>query len=475
MAQRFKNVYFADIDGASTQERNLTLAFGEKDEQLYEGLKSLSSQEMRERLGHASYEGLCRAAEGEGLPLNGYCLRRLRTVRERSGPEAEGGFFPQMRDFARPLIDPVQVTFRGGQAEPLHRWYPYLEGYSPRFVEQALDAFAPQAGCILDPFSGTGTTPLTAARLGRRAFFCELNPLLQFLIEAKTAAFNLKAEERERCVGKLLELAEGLAELVSARREALDLDEAYWRTFGESQFFERQVYGEILRARSIVDGLACEDPVAARFLTVAIVASLIPASRLIRRGNLRFKTESESRKSRTGFIPCVRLQLRLMAGDLRAVQPLPETPKLVCEDARQLDQLLPLEVDAVLTSPPYLNGTNYFRNTKVELWFLRCLRGPDDLADFRLKAVTAGINDVTNAKAGREVPPEARPVVALVAESAYDARIPRMVASYFAEMKAIFAALRKHLTERATVVLNIGDSAYGNVHVPTDRILTEIL
>ncbi len=475
MPQRFKNIYFADSPGDSAQERNLTLAFGDKDGGLYESVKVLSSHEIRERLGYASHVALRQAAEEVRLPLNTFCLRRLRDFDEKTAPDNENGLFPQLRQAARPLIDPIQATFRGGQEEPLHRWYPYLEGYSPRFVEQVLNEFAPTASRVLDPFAGTGTTPLTAARLGREAFFCEINPLLQFLVEVKTTAFNLAAKDRERLVGRLLELADDLESEVPSAREAADLHDAYQRTFGSSRFFDEPVYRQILQARSWTDSLACEDPLAAKFLTVAFLAALIPASRLIRRGDVRFKTDAEAKRLKADLVAVAKCQLHLIAGDLRVVEALPNSPRLVCEDARHLDQLFPLDVDAVVTSPPYLNGTNYFRNTKVELWFLRCLRTSNDLADFRLKAVTAGINDVTNAKLVGDLPQAARAVVAQLEVAAYDVRIPRMVASYFTEMRLIFGAIRKHLAGPATVVLDIGDSAYGNIHVATDRILTTIL
>jgi len=474
MAQRFKNVYFADSPGESAQERNLTLAFGDKDAALYETVRVLSSHEIRERLGHSSHVALRQAAEAARLPLNTYCLSRLREFQGQSAPGGDDGFLPQLRGFSRPLIDPIQATFRGGQAEPLHRWYPYLEGYSPRFVEQVLYEFAPHAARVLDPFAGTGTTPLTAARLGREAFFCEINPLLQFLIEVKTTAFNLSGPERERLVERLLELADDLESIVSSQREAADLQDAYEQTFGDSRFFDEPVYRRVLQARNAIDDLACEDPVSAKFLTVAILTSLVPSSRLIRRGDVRFKTEAEAKRLKVELISSAKHQLRLIAGDLRMVEALPKSPKLVCEDARHLGQLFPLDADVVVTSPPYLNGTNYFRNTKVELWFLRCLRTADDLADLRLKAVTAGINDVTNAKLGGELPPPARAVVAQLEEAAYDVRIPRMVASYFSEMRLVFGAVRKHLASQGTVVLDIGDSAYGNIHVATDRILMGI-
>jgi len=474
MSQQFKNIYFADYPAKSAQERNLTLAFGEKDGILFEGIKSLSSHEVRERLGHANHRSLVEAAQRESVPLNTYCLRLLRETQDQFLPATDDELFGQSGS-SQPLIDPIQATFRGGQAEPLHGWYPYLEGYSPRFVEQVLQEFAPQAERILDPFGGTGTTPLTAAKLGRQTFFCELNPLLQFLVEVKTVAFGLAAERREELVGSLLELADDFDAAVAAIRPDGELQTAYEKTFGRSEFFDADVFQAVLRTRTVIDALACENPLAAKHLTVAVLASLLPSSRLIRRGDVRFKTEAESKRGKVGFSACVKKQLRLMARDLRLLQPLLQSPKLVCDDARRLGHLLSLNVDAIMTSPPYLNGTNYFRNTKVELWFLRCLRTAEDLADFRFKTITAGINDVTNAKLSGDVPSQAREIVSRLERAAYDVRIPRMAASYFADMKAVFEALKKHLVDQGTLMLDIGDSAYGSVHVPTDKLLAEIL
>jgi DNA modification methylase len=473
MGQQFKNIYFADYPAESARERNLTLAFGDKDGALYEGIKPLTSHEIRERLGHANHRSLTEAAQRESLPLNTYCLRRLRDAQARQLPKTNGELFRQ-NGTARPLIDPIQATFRGGQAEPLHGWYPYLEGYSPRFVEQVLQEFAPHAERILDPFGGTGTTPLTAAKLGREAFFCELNPLLQFLVEAKTLASSLADKQREEIVGRLLELSDDLSKRIAECRPDLELQAAYTATFGDSQFFDDSVFGAVLQTRTAIDLLACESPLAAKFFTIAVLASLIPTSRLIRRGDVRFKNGAESKRFKIGLTDCIKNQLRLMVHDLKLLQPLPKTPKLVCDDARRLQHLLPLDIDTVVTSPPYLNGTNYFRNTKIELWFLRCLRTADDLADFRLRTVTAGINDVTNAKLNGDFPKQARALVAQLEVSAYDIRIPRMVASYFNDMRAVFGALKKHLTAQATLILDIGDSAYGNIHVPTDKLLAEI-
>lgn len=475
MAQRFKNIYFVDCPGTSARERNLTLAFGEKDEILYEAVKSLTSQEIRERLGHATHQSLTASAQQQDLSINTYCLRRLRETCSPTNGLSHPELFTDLARTTRPLFDAVQATFRGGQTEPLHDWYPYLEGYSPRFVDQVLQEFAPHATSVLDPFAGTGTTPLTAARSGRAAFYSEVNPLLQFLIETKTQALTVDKAKREELAEDLMSLVDRLPQLLKDSREDAELRVAYTDVFGDSRFFDDLVYSQVLRARTLVDRTACENPLLSRFLNVAVLASLLPASRLIRRGDVRFKTKSELARGKISFESAIKKQLRILARDLRALQPVGVAPKLICEDARSLGELFPMDIDAVVTSPPYLNGTNYFRNTKLELWFLHCLRAAEDLADFRFKAITAGINDVTNAKLNGDVPLPARQHVELIRRSAYDVRIPRMIASYFREMQHVFAALRKHLTGGASLMLDIGDSAYGDVHVPTDRVLSAIL
>ena len=380
--------------------------------------------------------------------------------------------FPMMHFLS---VDPIQTTFRGGRLEPLHNWYSYLEGYSPDFVEYLLKQFAPNATRILDPFSGTGTTPLTASRFGLEAFYCELNPMLQLLTETKTFASSLEEAERRSLAARLVILAGELKDLADASRLDATLQKSYGETFGKSLFFNEDVFIDILKTRTFIDELTCTDPASARLLSVAVLSSLIPASRLIRRGDVRFKTTIETERGQEKFFPSVQRNLEMIAADLIRLKTAGHSALLVSGDARDLERLPCLDVEAVVTSPPYLNGTNYFRNTKVELWFLRCLRTAQDLSDFRSQAVTSGINDVT---VGKPIDFSSDNLAALVEKleaSAYDTRIPRMVATYFSDMQRVFMAVKKHLVKNALMMIDIGDSSYSNVHVPTHSILKEVL
>lgn len=373
-------------------------------------------------------------------------------------------------------LEPIQATFRGGMSEPLHDWFPYLEGYSPRFVEQILREFAPGATAVLDPFAGSGTTPLTAALLGKASYYCEVNPLLQYLVSVKARSSTLPETARRKLATDLRITAASVGRTLRRSNRDEKLDRSYGSTFGDSKFFDDDVYDKILRSRTLIDELSCSTLTLAGYLAIAVLASLIPASRLIRRGDVRFKTANELESTHIDFVEAVKKKLEQIADDLERLTPFQTMPLLVSESAIGLDKLPPLEIDAVITSPPYLNGTNYFRNTKVELWFLRCLTKSADLAAFRYRAITAGINDVTIGKisASGNQQQSLRRVLEDLQEDAYDRRIPQMVLGYFNDMKASLAAIKRHLSKDAVVAIDIGDSAYGSVHVPTDSLLKEL-
>jgi tRNA G10 N-methylase Trm11 len=468
--QRFKSIYFPDLKDMRGQRQCLTLAFSADDDELLSKVAGMSSVELRGLIGHRTSEALQRAALKEDRSVNSYCLRRLaRRLKDNQMVVPSSGAM-STQDGNIGLL----ATFRGGAREPLHEWFPYLEGYSPQFVEQMLARYAPQASCVLDPFGGVGTTPLTSARLGLSAVYCELNPLLQQLIASKARVLTLAAADRELLAEKLEHLAESVRK--SCRQASPDhlLKITYEMTFGDSQFFDAETFDTVLRLRSVLDQVGIEDRLTAALGEIAAVASLLPASRLIRRGDVRFKTEVESAAGVEDLLEVTARQLQRMATDLRRIESVPIEPVLLCADAKQLGRLPQMKIDAVLTSPPYINGTNYFRNTKVELWFLRSLRSGADLTAFRASAITGGINDVTKGKLKREVPHQARAVVAELERNAYDRRIPAMVANYFADMADVIDGMTVHLTSGAPVMIDIGDSNYGGVQVPAEKILHQM-
>ena len=471
--QQFKSVYFADHPAKTAKRKKVTLAFGSGDAELFELVSPLSSEEIRQAVGLATFGDLKAQAEHSGQTVNAFCLDRLRNAKENGNGQMS---FPGIAVEQELRIDPIQATFRGGVEEPLHDWYPYLEGYSPEFVANVLDAYAPDAKHVLDPFAGCGTTPLTVARLGGHGSYCELNPLLQVLVETKAEVLALGEQKRRMLAARLRDLADELPRELRDHGPDGRLSASYEATFGQSQFFPAETMESVLRLRAWLDAIDCTDPEAAAVASISVAASLVPASNLVRRGDLRFrKGEAEKRLRVDDLVAEVADRVRSMAEDLERIEGIKDRPRLIAADAKRLGRCAGLEVDAVITSPPYLNGTNYYRNTKIELWFLRALLTGQDLSEFRRQTVTAGINDVTSGKRTEPVSDTVRDVVEQLESDSYDRRIPQMVLSYFGDMAGVIDGLAGHVRKGAPLLIDIGDSVYAGVHVDTPAILAGLL
>ena len=473
MRQKYKSVYFPEYPAETAKKKSLTLAFGKETREIYDCVKGLSSAELRQLLGN-DYQTLVSKAKADNLPLNTYCLRQLENSINLIRESAVQLHLPGL-NIKTELFDPVSVTFKGGRKEPFARWYPYLEGYSTQFVESILERYAPNAQTILDPFGGTGTTAFTVSRLNKIAYFCEINPVLQFISLTKIKVRQLKSSQRSLLAQELAQIKTSVKELEKYPRDST-LDQTYVNTFGNSLFFDDHVYDQVLRIRSWIDKVALENPMLAELITIATLSVLVPASRMKRSGDLRYKTTNELKRQVVPLVDGICQNIDQMVDDIRNdVDGLKTEPLLICEDAQSLSCIPSLNIDAVITSPPYVNGTNYFRNTKIELWFLGCLKEKKDLAKFREVSLTAGINDVTVAKTPVLSHPDVQKVVSKLEKDAYDSRIPRMVASYFSEMSKVFRSIRRHLVPEAAIAIDIGDSCYAGIHVPVDRLLSVCL
>lgn len=373
-------------------------------------------------------------------------------------------------------INPIHSTFRGGINDPVQSWYPYLEGYSPDFVRYIINKYNDSnIKSIYDPFAGSGTTPIISASLGFQSFYSEVNPFLQFLINTKIKFILNK--EKESLKKDIIELSNSLENRINKSKEDLDLDLNYKNTFKESLFFQDDIYKCILKTRTAIDKLKNENGVLSDIFMVATLSSLIKNSFLKRQGDLRFKKGNEIKKiSESDFINTIKENLKKILLDAdNSTLDIKKIPFFITDDAKNIGNCDIKKIDSVITSPPYLNGTNYFRNTKVELWFLKYLKKTEDLNNFRRKAITSGINDVALSLSKEIKNKHLSSLIKELEENAYDKRIPKMINDYFFDMSLVFSGLRKHLTKNATIIIDIGDSIYNGVHVKTDEILTHIL
>jgi hypothetical protein len=72
---------------------------------------------------------------------------------------------------------------------PFQRWMKIKEAFSPKFVIEAIASLPFKVSHCIDPFAGSGTTPLVCSSLGIAATAIEVNPFLADLAEAKLTPF----------------------------------------------------------------------------------------------------------------------------------------------------------------------------------------------------------------------------------------------------------------------------------------------
>ena len=370
------------------------------------------------------------------------------------------------------------VTFVNSKNVPFQRWYPYIEGYSPDFVRTIIKENVPNAKLIYEPFAGTGTTLFAADSLSINTVYSEVNPLLRFLINVKLQILSMDYETRRKKAILLRTIAPKILDKSKLCSESEELKTSYANTFGASIYFPEDQYRKILKLRTYIDEL--EDKVLADLLTIACFACLLPVSFLKKQGDVRFKTQKERETQMKVLEEILSDKILQIADDVDDwTQNIKFTHTLACTNAKLIGNVeLDTKIDAVVTSPPYLNGTNYFRNTKLELWFLKELKSKSSLRNFRDEALTSAICDVKKSYCNLDVELGSQlydNTLEQLKATAYDRRIPLMAKCYFAEMQQLFSGLPKHLNKNSMLFIDLGDSIFGGVHVQTDLILTEVL
>ena len=424
----------------------------------------MSSYELHKVIGECSYIKLKNAATKENRSVNQYIKLILKSK-----------YGMGMKQFKV-----KDVTFSNSKNVPFQRWYPYIEGYSPSFVKDIINIYCKNPKLIYEPFAGTGTTLLASDQLGFNTVYSEVNPLLRFLIEAKITVMSMQKDERILLSERLLACSQNIISKSKKLKPSKDLSENYKTIFGESVYFNNEQFEIILKLRKFIDlEYKKGEKIFADLLSVAVFSCLLSVSYLKKQGDVRFKTEAEKIKEIRYMEVELPQKLKIIAEDVANCDySISQSHKLVIDNAKNIGSAPKQEISDVITSPPYLNGTNYFRNTKLELWFLRFIKSEKDLRHYRDSALTSGINDVKKEYSTNKTNFKSKLLDKTLAEleiKAYDKRIPLMAKCYFQEMYQLFNGLKIHLKNESNILIDLGDSIFSGVHIRTDYILIDVL
>ena len=377
--------------------------------------------------------------------------------------------------------DPAFVANRDA---PVHRWVPWIAGYSKHFVEDALERHTTGPSVVLDPFAGVGTTLVEADRTGHEAIGFEINPYARFASQTKLKAHRVDSGVLRRNIHDFLAFAYTVG---TNGVEPQSAPPAGFRT--RTPFYSMRVLRKVLLTLDFIKTLT-DDHVRDLF-------RLAFASTMVHYSNYSYEP-SLGRKATAGrpgvvdfpVFDALADKLSQMADDadwyrdVRAPR-VRHDGRVFAESFFDTYRKLPMgSADLLVTSPPYLNNYHYNRNTRPHLFWLGFCDTPSDLK--RLESLNFGtywqnareldiveldpqVNDTEIRDAIAEVRVK-NPEKGIYGGNGW----ANYAARYFNDCGRFIAGAKWCLRPGGTALVVLGNSILQGVPIPTDRFLAVV-
>ena len=269
-------------------------------------------------------------------------------------------------------------AFASNKILPIHRWVPWIAGFSSDFVKGVLGRYLHGKGTVLDPFAGVGTTLVEAALLGHKAIGFEINPYAALACRIKLTAYRVIPET---LLCEIVRFRAFYNEKLSSDYIPKSILPKGFKT--RAEFYSSQVLRKVLILHDFIDTIENAD--------LRDLFKLAFASTMIRYSNYSYEPSLARRvssgKEAIQDFPVGEMllsKLREMADDIAWFRSCMETGQISAEVINDSffqyqSYLAPEFVDLVVTSPPYLNNYHYNRNTRPQLYWLGYAESPQDL------------------------------------------------------------------------------------------------
>ena len=353
--------------------------------------------------------------------------------------------------------------------EARHRWYWLKEGFSPLLVQAAVDTEnCSRDDLIVDPFCGSGTVPLEAARLQMPSAGAEVNPFLAFAANAKTLSPQLRLIA---------------APFESARRQIYEgtfSPLSDFSTFANSEDKRGLFNSEILKGfQGAWQSLENGPPETRAVLRLCLLRSALECANVTRDGKALRYSESLIKRDfkREDLDAAFCSSVDEVIEDIEADKVTLTEPHIELTDSRGHLSGRFRGFSLCVTSPPYLNSFDYTDIYRPELFLGGFIRSASALRQLRLQTVRSHVQASWRRPVESDFGPlfvECYEAIRAETERLWDKRIPSMIQAYFEDLRSVLRSLRSLARPDAAVWLVVSTSAYAGVSVPVDLISAHI-
>lgn len=369
------------------------------------------------------------------------------------------------------------MQFNKNKKEPIHRWYPFVEGYSKDFINSILNEMNRSNLVCLEPFSGSGTTSLELQNNNIPCYAFEINPLMYNIAKVKLENnYDLKELEfwhnfiqKKRIISN-----------INLETEFSTLYEGEEKT----KWNYNEVVGKAIQKLNISINQIKEEKYKDLFLVV-LASILLDVSNLYRNGKcLSYKKnwkeitflEIDVFKK---FDDKINKEIKV---DIQSIKKSTQNNKdlLFNEDSRIgiEKRILDNSIDLVITSPPYLNSRDYTDTYMLELKTLGLTKTLKDIKKLRENTLRSHVQikwqdseSINNKTLENTFDLLAK---SIKKEQLWNSSILDMIRLYFVDIQKIFHILYKKMKQKGRIYFNVSNSAYFNILINTIDICGEI-
>lgn len=380
-------------------------------------------------------------------------------------------------------------AFTENRKERIHRWVPWIAGFSSKFVRDCFDRYSPdqaepESVTILDPFAGVGTTLVEAIRRGHQAYGFEVNPYAALVTRAKVECCEVTIEDLKHQADKFVN------HMAFVSQERIPQPEGIRPVQFRSRipFYSAPIEMQVLHALDFIrriDNKAIRD-----LFLVAFGSVMVKFSNYSYEPSLASRPGSGKSLIEYADVPAIiAAKLHEIISDMRQFQSEPGVRETAARTRVYTDSIFRWDlyldeggIDLIVTSPPYLNNYHYIRNTRPHLFWLELVHETNQLKQIELESFGKFWQTV------RDAPPINLTFQMSELQGLLDALRDTNVgkgtyggggwanyaATYFNDTFRFCKAMTRLLRPGRRAVIVIGNSILQGLEVKTDRFLAQI-
>jgi hypothetical protein len=373
----------------------------------------------------------------------------------------------------------ADLTFKHNKTNGRHGWLRLTPAYSLKIVEDILQEYNNIQGLkVLDPFSGTATTPLTASYYGCSATSVEINPFLVWFGRTKVANYSSDDIILANKITKEIVLGIRKGDFSPIDAPPIHNIERWWR---------KDKLDFLCLLKGAINAMTVGNTKIKDLLSIAFCRLMIELSNAaFNHVSMSFKDVDTNIEQLSIFDEMDNYLEQFQSNVQLVLEGARENPsnevQIIHGDSRDLSVLLKEKYDLLITSPPYPNRISYIRELRPYMYWLGFLKEAKEAGELDWKSIGGTWGTATSKLASWVKSPDTYfpsylpPILEKIANS--DSKngllMANYVAKYFEDIWNHLLSVKQVMNKGSYLHYIVGNSTFYQTLVPVEKIYKDM-